>query len=191
MKLEQISNFIQHDECFWNIPPFIGLKLLRHYSKIIQQLGNEQKIINKQLIAVVTSLLIQDASETVNCSHAFLNFTMLAQSLPHNNEILFYINHVLYRFDKTKIAFENHSLINTKLLRPTFHYPKFYIMTHFLKSIWDYRSAINYDTTYSEAAKKYFFEAFYGRINKKEYKLSIFKHNIHYTNRIAMQDAIT
>ena len=36
LKLGQISNLIQLNECFWKIPKFTGLKLFRHYSKVIQ-----------------------------------------------------------------------------------------------------------------------------------------------------------
>ena len=36
LKLGQTSNLIQLDERFRNIFPFIGLKLFRHYSKIVQ-----------------------------------------------------------------------------------------------------------------------------------------------------------
>ena len=100
------------------------------------------------------------------------------------------MDHALYRLDKTKIAFENHCPIDAKLFRPTFNYPKFYAMIHFVKCIRDYKSAINYDTAHSEAAHKYLFKAFYGQTNKKEYELQILEHNIHHTNVIAMQDAI-
>ena len=63
-------------------------------------------------------------------------------------------------------------------------------MTHFVKYIRDYGSAINYDTAHSEAAHKYLLKAFYGRTNKKEYESQILEHNIRHTNVIAMQDAI-
>ncbi len=43
---------------------------------------------------------------------------------------------------------------------------------------------------HSKVAHKYLLKAFYGRTNKKEYKLQISKHDIYYTNVIAMQDAI-
>ena len=43
-------------------------------------------------------------------------------------------------------------------------------MTHFVKCIRDYGSAIDYDKAHSEAAYKYFLKAFYGRTNKKEYE---------------------
>ncbi len=115
---------------------------------------------------------------------------MLAQYPSPDNETLSYIKHALYRLDKTKIAFENYRPINAKRFRPTFNYPKFRTMTHFVKCIRDYGSAINYDTAYSEAAHKYLFKAFYGRTNKKKYESQILKQNICHTNIIAMQDAI-
>ncbi len=98
---------------------------------------------------------------------------MLAQYPLHNDETISYMEHALYRLDKTKIAFENHCPINAKLFRPTFNYPKFHAMTYFVKCIQDYGSAINYDTAHSEAAHKYFLKAFYGRTNKKKYKSQI------------------
>ncbi len=100
------------------------------------------------------------------------------------------MEHALYRLDKTKIAFENHYLIDTKLFQPTFNYPKFHAMTYFVKYIRDYGSAINYDIAHSEAAHKYLLKAFYEQTNKKEYELQILKHNIRHTYVIAIQDAI-
>lgn len=133
-------------------------------------MGNEQKIIVKQLIAVATLLLIQDIPKTIYYTHAIIDFTMLAQYLSHNDETLSYMGHALYRLDKTKIAFENHHLIDAKLFLPTFNYPKFYAIIHFVKCIWNYERMINYDTTHSEVAYIYLFKAFYRRTNKKEYK---------------------
>ena len=115
---------------------------------------------------------------------------MLTQYLLHNNKTLFYIDYTLYRLDKTKIAFENHYSINVKLFKPTFYYPKFHTMIHFIWCIWGYGSAINYDIVHSETAYKYLLKAFYGRINKKKYKSQILEHNIHYNNVIAIQDAL-
>ncbi len=41
LKLWQTSNLTQLDERFQNIPPFIGLKLFGHYSKVVQWSSNE------------------------------------------------------------------------------------------------------------------------------------------------------
>ncbi len=89
----------------------------------------------KQLIAAATPLLIQDVLETIHCACTIPDFTILAQYPLHDNETFSYMEHALYRLDKTKITFENNRPINAKLFRPTFNYPKFYAMTYFVKSI--------------------------------------------------------
>ena len=63
-------------------------------------------------------------------------------------------------------------------------------MTNFVECIWDYGSTINYNIIYSKVVYKYLLKVFYRRINKKEYKLQIFEHNIRHINIIAMQNAI-
>ena len=83
------------------------------------------------------------------------------QYLLHNNKIFVYIEYILYKLDKIKIAFENHCFIDAKLFRPTFYYSKFYATTYFIKCIWNYKSAINNDIIHSKATYKYFFKIFY------------------------------
>ena len=63
-------------------------------------------------------------------------------------------------------------------------------MTNFVKYIRDYGSAINYDMVYNKGFHKYLPKIFYWRTNKKEYESQILKHNICYTNVIAMQNTI-
>ena len=100
------------------------------------------------------------------------------------------MEHALYRLEKTKIAFEHHRPIDSKLCRPTFNYPKFHAVTHFAQCIRDYGSAVNYDTAHSKAAHKYLLKAFYNKTNKKEYDAQIRQHNVCHTNVIAMKDVI-
>ena len=100
------------------------------------------------------------------------------------------MKHALYRLNNTKIAFENHCPIDVKLFQPTFNYQNFHTLIYFIKWIWDYGSIINYNTTYNKAAHKYFLKAFYRQTNKKEYESQVLKHNICYTNVIAIQNAI-
>lgn len=57
---------------------------------------------------------------------------MLIQYLLYNNKTLFGIKHTLYRFEKTKIAFENHHLINVKLFSSILNYTKFYTIIYFI-----------------------------------------------------------
>ena len=104
--------------------------------------------------------------------------------------MLCYRKHALYKLEKTKIAFEHHRLIDVKLCRPTFNYPKFHATSHLVQCIGNYNSVVNYDTAHSEATHKYLFKVFYNRTNKKEYIAQIQKHNICYTNVIAIKDVV-
>ena len=144
----------------------------------------------KQLIVTIMPLLIHDAPETIQCACAILNFTILAQYVLHNNKTLRYIEHKLYGLEKTKIAFENHQLIDSKLCQPTFDYPKFHAITHFVLYIWDYDSVVNYNTTHNKAVYKYLLKAFYNKMNKEKYNSQIWKHNVRHTNIIAIKDII-
>ncbi len=99
----------------------------------------------KQLIVATTPLLIHDALEAIQSTRVILDFTMLAQYVSHDDKTLHYMEHALYRLEKTKIAFEQHRPINSKLCWPTFNYPKFHAISHFVKCIRDYGSAVNYD----------------------------------------------
>ena len=63
----------------------------------------------------VTLLLIYKAPKTIYYTIAILDFTILAQYILHNEEMLRYMEHVLYRLEKTKIAFEQYWPINSKL----------------------------------------------------------------------------
>ena len=105
----------------------------------------------KQLIVAVITLLIHNAPEAIQFACAILDFTKLAQYVLNDNKTLRCVEHVLYRLKKTKIAFEQHWPINSKLCQPTFNYPKFYIISHFVQYIWDYSNAVNNDIAYSKA----------------------------------------
>ena len=115
---------------------------------------------------------------------------MLAQYVSHDDKTLRYMEYALYKLEKIKIAFKHHRPIDSKLCRPTFHYSKFHTVTPFAQCIRNYGSAINYDTTYSKAAYKYLFKAFYNNTNKKKYDVQIWQYNVRYTNVIAMKDVI-
>ena len=77
-------------------------------------------------------LLIHDAPEGIQFAQAILDFIMLAQYVLHDNKMLHYIEHALYRLKKTKIAFEHYWPIDSKLYQPTFNYPKLHVISHFI-----------------------------------------------------------
>ena len=127
----------------------------------------------KHLIMAAILLLIHNALEAIQCSQTILDFKMLPQYVLYNNKILYYIMYVLYRLENTKIVFEHHWSIDSKLYQPTFNYFKFYTISHFVQYIWNYGNIINYNIMHNKAVYKYLFKAFYNRINKKEYDLQI------------------
>ena len=133
----------------------------------------QQKAMVKQLVMAATLLLIYDAPEAIQCAQAILDFTMLVQYVLHTDKTLYYMEHILYRLENTKIVFKHHRPIDSKLYQPTFNYPKFYVISHFVQYIWDYSSAVNYNTAHSKLAHKYFLQVFYNKINKKKYDLQI------------------
>ncbi len=69
----------------------------------------------KQLTVAATPLLIHDAPEAIQYARVILDFTILAQYVLYDKEMLRYIEHALYRLEKTKTAFEQYWPIDSKL----------------------------------------------------------------------------
>ncbi len=134
---------------------------------------NWTKSNGQKLIMGAKPLLIYDTPEAIQCTQAILDFTMLAQYVLYDDETVRYIEHALYRLENTKIAFEHHRPIKSKLCQPPFNKPKFHAISHFIQCIRDYGSAVNYNTTHSKVVHKYFTKAFYNKTNKKKYHSQI------------------
>ena len=100
------------------------------------------------------------------------------------------MEHGLYKLKKTKIAFQQYWPIDSKLYQPKFNYPKFYTISHLVYYIWDYGSAVHYNTAHSKVMYKNFLKTFYNRTNKKKYKLQIWQYNVWYINIIAIKNVI-
>ena len=86
----------------------------------------------KQLVMATMPLPIHNTLKTIQYARIILDFTMLAQYVLYNNKMLRYMEHVLYKLENTKIVFEHHQPINSKLCQPIFNYPKFYAISHFV-----------------------------------------------------------
>ena len=59
----------------------------------------------KQLIVATMLLMIHNAPEVIQCVQAILDFIMQAKYDLYNEKTLCYMEHALYRLEKTKIAF--------------------------------------------------------------------------------------
>jgi hypothetical protein len=143
-----------------------------------------------QLIPVIAPLLVKRFSEAMHCTRAVINFIMIASYKTHSESTLQYLEHALYRIDKTKEAFravrcgegedEGH-----------FNFPKFHMMSHYANFIRRFGSTDGIDTSHSEAGHKYHLKAFYSRTNKGEtYLDQIFAHNIQRQNELAISSLL-
>ena len=135
-------------------------------------------------------LLIENAPEVIQCAQVILDFSILTQYVSYDEETLYYMEHALYRLKKTKIVFEQHWLIHSKLCRLTFNYLKFDVIRHFVQCIWNYSSMVNYNTAHSKTVHKYLLKALYNKTNKKKYKSHIWQHNVRHINIITIKDGI-
>jgi hypothetical protein len=165
--IKESSGLDQLDERFRSVPAFTGLKRFSRFSDIKQWTSVEQKAIIRQLIPVITSLLSTKEPGAMYCARAIVDFIFLAQYKTHDDETLEYLDHALYRIDKTKAVFKQFRPVDKATDEGHFNFPKFHAMTHYTSSIREYRAADNFDTEHSEARYKYHVKAFYGRTNKR------------------------
>ena len=125
------------------------------------------------------------------CARAIVDFILLAQYKTHDDETLEYLDHALYRIDKTKAVFKQFRPVDKAIDEGHFNFPKFHAMTHYTSSIREYGAADNFDTEHSEAGHKYHVKAFYGRTNKRRgYEDQICLHNTRRTNMLAMDNVL-
>ncbi len=95
-----------------------------------------------------------------------VNFILIVQYKTHDKETLRYLDHVLYRIDKTKIVFKVLHLVDKTTDESHFNFPKFYIITYYTSYIWDFGAIDNFDMEHSKARHKYHVKDFYRRTNK-------------------------
>jgi hypothetical protein len=189
--IKESSGIMQLDERFRCVPPFTGLKRFRCFSQVKQWTGVEQKAIIRQLISVIAPLLSSKEPGAIHCARAIVDFILIAQYKTHNDETLRYLDHALYRIDKTKVVFKALRPVDKATGEGHFNFPKFHIMTHYTSCIRDFGAADNFDTEHSEAGHKYHVKAFYGRTNKRQgYEDQICLHNTRRINMIAMENML-
>lgn len=62
-----------------------------------------------------TPLLIHHAPKAIQCTLTLLDFIILTQYILHDKERICFIENALYMLINTKIAYEHHRPIDTKL----------------------------------------------------------------------------
>lgn len=104
-RMTRDSPMFQLDERFRAVPEFAGLKTFKHFSQVKQWTGNKQKAIVRQLVVVIAPLLRTREPAAVLFTRAVMDFVLMAQYKTHSDATLAYIEHALYRMDKTKDVF--------------------------------------------------------------------------------------
>ncbi len=95
-----------------------------------------------------------------------VDFILIAQYKTHDEETLHYLDHALYRINKTKIVFKMLHPVNKTTDKGYFNFLKFHIMTYYTSCIQNFGTVDNFDMEHSEAEHKYHVKDFYRRTNK-------------------------
>jgi hypothetical protein len=77
------------------VPPYPELKIFTSFGNIKQWTGVEQKVIARQLIPIITSLLINSDKAMIVYARAVIDFWTLAQYRSHDDETLKYLEHAM------------------------------------------------------------------------------------------------
>jgi hypothetical protein len=105
IRFKDLSEFDKLDTRFKSVSSFIELKTFFSFSNVKQWIDVKQKTIMRQIIFVVTSLLIDKWSHAVNFVRVFVDFILIAQYRSHDEQTLRYLNQTLFRVNFFKSVF--------------------------------------------------------------------------------------
>ncbi len=114
----------------------------------------------------------------MNFIKALINFILIIQYRFHDDLILIYLQHVLYRLNIYKKIFRQSRLIVHEIEENNFNFFKFHVITHYVDFIKKYEAANEYNTFHDETRHKYMIKKFYCKINKREiFQTQFIEHN--------------
>jgi hypothetical protein len=184
-----LSELDKLDARFRDVFVFIDLKTFFRFFEIKQWTDEEQKTIVRQIISVIISLMINKWSHAVNFIRALVDFILIAQYRSHDDSILRYLHHALYRINFFKEIFRQSRSIVQKIEKDHFNFSKFHAFSHYADFIRRYDAVDEYDTSHDEIKHKYMIKKFYDRINKREtFQAQLIEHNKRRLNILAMKD---
>ncbi len=144
--------------------------------------GSEYWVACRQLIPVVTLLLIKDDSAILQYIQAIIDFVHMAQYKSHTNSTLYYIKYALYQIYQTKRAFRDTCQTDTMIREGKnehFNFLKWHVISHYPEWIKRYRSITGFITGIEEIMHITWIKDFFKRTNiKKGYKRQILDYNI-------------
>ncbi len=114
----------------------------------------------------------------MNFIKVLINFILIIQYKSHDDSMLTYLRHVLYRLNIYKKIFRQSRSIVHEIEKNNFNFFKFHVITHYVDFIKKYETANEYDTFYDETRHKYMIKKFYCKINKQEiFQTQFIEHN--------------
>jgi hypothetical protein len=143
---------------FRKISKFTKLKRFINFSNVKQWTSNEQKTIVRQIISMITSLLIKKWSYVLKFFRALIDFVLITQYRFHDENTLFYLDHVLSRINSFKNEFKHLRSSDKNTKDDHFNFLKFHVMSHYSEFIRKYKTIHKYDTSHDEIKHKYMFK---------------------------------
>jgi hypothetical protein len=165
---QNLSKLNRLNARFKKISSFTSLKIFIRFFDVKQWTKIEQKIVFRQIILVVTFLLIDKWSHVLNFIQALIDFILMTQYRSHDESILQYLQHAIYRMNVFKSIFVSARSSNKETKKEHFNFFKFHVMTHYIAFIRKYETANEYDIAHDEIRHKYMFKEYYIRINKRD-----------------------
>ncbi len=116
---------------------------------------------------------------------------MLAQYTSHDEDILRYMQHALFRWNKLKKVFQHLQSLDTDTQQKHFNISKFHAMTHYANFIRQYDVIDNVNTKYKNICHKHLIKKFFDRTNKRDTFLNqLIHHNTRHLNLLAMKNVL-
>jgi hypothetical protein len=176
---------------FKKISTFTNLKIFNRFFDVKQWTNVEQKIIIRQIILVVTLLLIEKWSHVLNFIRVLIDFILIIQYRSHDDNILLYFEHVIHRMNIFKSTFRSARSSNKDIDEEHFNFFKFHVMIHYAEFIRKYETTDEYDISHDEVRHKYMFKEYYNRINKRNiFQKQLIFHNIRRMKILIMKNVI-
>ena len=184
--ISQANGLAQVDFRFGQVPRIGNLKTFPNFSTVSLWTGGEQKCILRQLVVVVTPLLMHIPAVLL-CVRAIVDYITLSLYTNHDEHTLRYMHNALQRWELLKFAFiEGRRGKTTKTDEEVhFNYAKFHSPTHFPEQIRLFGALDGYTTDFFEASHKLLVKAYYPLTNRRldDFQEQIAVHN---TERVKM-----
>ncbi len=191
LHINHAFNVAQLNKWFCNVFAFIEFKIFTKYSVIKQWTTLNRKIMIRQILSIIASLLTHESSAAIHCTQAMIDFIMLAQYTSYNEDTLRYMQHAFFQWNKLKKVFWHLWSFNTDTQQKHFNILKFYAMIHYANFIHWYDVVDNVNTKYKKICHRHLIKKFFDCTNKCNTFLNqLIHHNTRHLNLLAMKNVL-